>query len=139
MALKAPRYTQGTVKKIKIREMAKATSPEDHKLFSKMAMKNYRKFIKDLAKVVTRRRESLKMSERTFAKRIGISHITMWKFENEGKIGADTIFQICTYLDIDFKIVPKSMVGEKKYFELREEQQEIHKLDALIENGGTQE
>lgn len=141
MARKAPKYTQGTIKKMKVREIAKATSPEEHKLFNKMAMRKYRKFIKDLSKIVTRRRESLKMSERTFAKRIGIHYLTMWKFENEGKIGADSLFKICTYLDIDFKIVPKSMVGEKKYWEFKDQEEnetQVQQEQQVVEIKGGQ-
>jgi transcriptional regulator with XRE-family HTH domain len=138
MARKKPKYTTGTIKKLKVIKMAKATAPEDHKLFNKMAMRKYRKFIKDLAAIVIKRRKILKMSRDSLANRIGIHVNTMFKFENEGKVGADTLFQICTYLDIDFKIVPKSMVGEKKYWEFKEHEEVIMPPEPELKPAGEQ-
>lgn len=110
-------------KRKKIIRMARDTDPQDHIAFNRLAMRKYKAFIKKLASSVRTRRESIGMSQTTLAKRIGIHLNTIHRLESEGKVGADSIFQVCTYLDIEIGFKEKPITGEQKYAEVQEENQ----------------
>ena len=109
-------------KRRKIIRLAKNTNPQDHIAFNKLAMRKYKAFIKKLAESVRARRESLGMSQTTLAKRIGIHLNTVYRLESCGKVGADSLFQVCTYLDIEIMFKEKPVTGERKYAEVQEEE-----------------
>lgn len=118
-------FTISPKKRRRIVKLTRQTSDEDIAVFNKLAMRKYRKFITDLSKVVIQRREKLGMTAYNLSQRIGIHFNTLYKFESEGKIGADTLFQVCTYLDIDITFDTTRMTGERKYVILKEEMKAI--------------